>query len=433
MYKAILLIIAITFSANFAAAQSISAEVGKTPVYISYDKSQSLYHVFCYGYDANFDGNVDDGDEVSSWWTVVYDGASLTAEKKMDFERFFGTFNLKPAYDAVTSTFFVPFGNKTIAALDAKNFEIKSSEFITGKDVNAIATTPGGSHLFMSVLPEVATDNGSVQVFAVSSQSVIQTIPVGIRPAEIFNYPGKEGKQGFAVMNEGFFGQNNSTLVIGEFSHMQDPETITIDLGDTGNHAFMDGEDIIITMNGSDELVIVDRNSREISHRIDTETSSGNGPRQGVVIGNSIYVSTFDGNVKAYDRTTYELTNTIDLENKADAIAAGDGNLLVAMPYVGQSFEVNNEVVLLGNLTSVAEMQTKELSVYPNPSSGTFFVESEIGDIIRLIDQSGRIYYEATTEGGMQSIENIELSNGIYFIEVIGDNARKFSKVIISK
>jgi hypothetical protein len=85
----------------------------------------------------------------------------------------------------------------------------------------------------------------------------------------------------------------------------------------------------------------------------------------------------------------------------------------------------SNEVVYEG--LSIAEINELELTVFPNPSSGVFYIsgmESRSIRTIKIIDMHGRsLPINSQSQTGAYSIQT--LASGWYWLEVIAENERK--------
>jgi hypothetical protein len=76
----------------------------------------------------------------------------------------------------------------------------------------------------------------------------------------------------------------------------------------------------------------------------------------------------------------------------------------------------------------------KSIIVYPNPTSGSVIVaiESEIGiSQIRVTDVSGKIVYSEVSDSNEVMIDLSQLTNGIYFMEVVTHQNRSVWKKLI--
>ncbi|MBP6335049.1 MAG: T9SS type A sorting domain-containing protein [Bacteroidia bacterium] len=84
------------------------------------------------------------------------------------------------------------------------------------------------------------------------------------------------------------------------------------------------------------------------------------------------------------------------------------------------------------SLQSIAEFDQKQISVSPNP--GTDFIRLDLAEInqleqVRIIDSSGRIFFQSKDHAELISIRNWPA--GIYFIEVLGNQSRYSGRLII--
>ena len=90
----------------------------------------------------------------------------------------------------------------------------------------------------------------------------------------------------------------------------------------------------------------------------------------------------------------------------------------------------NEEVV------SIDELESKTLSVYPNPSNGLFYLESvnPLNGSVEVIDLQGRRVYKQKLNLGANAKLELDLStlsDGIYTINVISNEGMINTKVFI--
>jgi hypothetical protein len=73
------------------------------------------------------------------------------------------------------------------------------------------------------------------------------------------------------------------------------------------------------------------------------------------------------------------------------------------------------------------------LVLYPNPSSGTFFVRSEgQAGMIRVFDSAGRIQCELLIGSSVfTKVDGTFLASGLYFVEVSDEKGRHTGKLMI--
>lgn len=77
-----------------------------------------------------------------------------------------------------------------------------------------------------------------------------------------------------------------------------------------------------------------------------------------------------------------------------------------------------------------------KLNIYPNPSNGNFYIESNQTNIssITIYNLTGMMVYNITCKNMYMQIDLSELNNGVYFVNTILENGiTKNSKIIITK
>jgi beta-glucanase (GH16 family) len=81
--------------------------------------------------------------------------------------------------------------------------------------------------------------------------------------------------------------------------------------------------------------------------------------------------------------------------------------------------------------SAVIDNQNVEISIYPNPSAGQFYVETpNVINKIVVYDLTGRILSKYNPFRTKESV-SIQQSPGVYLVKVTGDNFEKVNKVII--
>jgi beta-glucanase (GH16 family) len=82
--------------------------------------------------------------------------------------------------------------------------------------------------------------------------------------------------------------------------------------------------------------------------------------------------------------------------------------------------------------SAVIDNQNVEISIYPNPSAGQFYVETpNVINKIVVYDLTGRILSKYNPFRTKESV-SIQQSPGVYLVKVTGDNFEKVNKVIIN-
>ena len=73
------------------------------------------------------------------------------------------------------------------------------------------------------------------------------------------------------------------------------------------------------------------------------------------------------------------------------------------------------------------------ITIYPNPAKDCFFINGLTGnEIIRIADSSGRVLFRHEAVNALESIPVNGWNSGIYFVTIIGDDAVKTLKLVVS-
>jgi YVTN family beta-propeller protein len=196
------------------------------------------------------------------------------------------------------------------------------------------------------------------------------------------------------ILNEGSWGQNNSTLA------RYDLETGDLDpdyfrsvnqrgLGDVGNDMILYGTKIYIAVNGSSTLEVVEAVTGKSIRQIPMETESGQAkqPRRVAAYDGKIYVTSFDDTVTRIDTASLMIDGSVTVGQDPEGIAIKGGKI-----YVANSGGLNwangydNTVSVIDAITFTEE---KKIEVGVNPfnlqadSQGDIyvFVMGNYGDI----------------------------------------------------
>lgn len=69
-------------------------------------------------------------------------------------------------------------------------------------------------------------------------------------------------------------------------------------------------------------------------------------------------------------------------------------------------------------------------SLYPNPTSGEFFITSEQDGLLKIIDLSGRLAYQTNTRKGLNNI-HLALTKGLYIVQIYSESRVFETKLIV--
>jgi YVTN family beta-propeller protein len=177
---------------------------------------------------------------------------------------------------------------------------------------------------------------------------------------------------GFYILNQGLFNDNNSTLSFYGYSN----KTVTADifnsangrgLGDTGNDIEIYGSKMYIVVNISSTLEVVDPKTAKSIKQIKLfNGSTARQPRDVAFYKGNAYVSSYDGTVAVIDTATLGVTGYITVGRNPEQLAVANGKLYVAnsggLDY--PNYDTTVSVIDLGTNTV-----TKTLTVAANPQN----------------------------------------------------------------
>ena len=146
---------------------------------------------------------------------------------------------------------------------------------------------------------------------------------------------------------------------------------------------------------------------------------------------------TFESAELVYSKTASTTTPIVGSIAIPSTATLGATRMRVSMKYNGiptacETFsygQVEDYTVVIGgaaNKSLIPEMSTKEMSVYPNPLSGSdLFIKNADSDDFRLFDMSGKLIKSGKIEN--ESINVNSLPKGVYLIQV-GKTSKRFIK-----
>lgn len=70
-------------------------------------------------------------------------------------------------------------------------------------------------------------------------------------------------------------------------------------------------------------------------------------------------------------------------------------------------------------------------NVYPNPSNGSFTIESDSAGSVEIMNMNGKIVYSATTESGKTKLNVPGLARGVYMLRLTSGNSSQLKKMVI--
>lgn len=105
---------------------------------------------------------------------------------------------------------------------------------------------------------------------------------------------------------------------------------------------------------------------------------------------------------------------------------AADGNILSVGGYsANQGFDHYIFIAEFAKPTAVASVNTKRLSVYPNPVSPVLIIDGlQGGEAVELRDCIGRVVFHFTAQSSKQTVDMRSASPGVYFLSAAGEQIK---------
>ncbi|MBS1532873.1 MAG: YncE family protein [Bacteroidetes bacterium] len=219
---------------------------------------------------------------------------------------------------------------------------------------------------------------------------------------------------GFYVLNQGLFNDNNSTLSFYSYAN----KTVTADifnsandrgLGDTGNDIEVYGSKMYIVVNISSTIEVVDPKTAKSIRQIKLfNGTTAREPRDIAFYKGNAYVSSYDGTVAVIDTATLGVKSYISVGRNPEQLAVANGKLYVAnsggLDY--PNYDTTVSVIDLGSGTVI-----KTITVTVNPqnvgtdNNGNVYVlsagnYSTVGSTLTVIDDNTDVVKSQTDFDG---------------------------------
>lgn len=407
------------------------ANVGSQPSKIIYSKENDTYNVFCLGVDANFNGEFDQGDEKPSWWRVKGAGNSVITSKVMDFEMGDIKFPTRMAYDEEIGVLYIPH-NGRVASYDIFEGATIEERFL---NVNAIAVELAGTHLLVSLRGQNQEDE--LVVYEKENGQAIQKFIAGNNILQSMFFRHTDG-MGLAILNEGTWGQGNSSIIYGDLPHQQMPTLKEVNIGDGGNDMTYGDGNILAVSNGSHELNVINFATDEVL-TLWTGTNGWNGPRNIKSIEDVAIISTYQGDLRMLSK--YGVNGIIKIKGKVEDFYLDHINdILVACVINNDDYSPSKEIAYFGQLTKSVETKNIEeinLQVYPNPTTEFVYVRQQepSQSNIEVYDITGKMLYSSDFYGAITKIDvaGLNLGTGTYIVKLRNEKEIKTAKFNVIK
>ncbi|HYF03034.1 MAG TPA: hypothetical protein VEC36_06640 [Patescibacteria group bacterium] len=441
-----------TFSFFKASAQNeLRIPVGTQPAEII--RVGDDLHVFCSGADLNFDKTFNEGEVPASWWILNANTLAVKSSKIFEGEFLpYAPMNIRIGENA---TFLIM--NNKVKKYDTETQEMISESFVAvpteAGSIIALFTQSAFGTEFLSVVTRPSLTSAGLIFTADASNGGVEldVDTVGINPLQVWSdVELMSGRARGIVLNEGLFGQGNSTITLSSNTEEAVMET-TLPLGDGANFFQVEGDSVYVVVNGSHQVVVIDMNNQAIVKTIATGTEAFNGPREAAIWGNYLLVTTYNNDIRVFDIPTGNLINTIPVSGKVDPIQIYNGKVIAGIT-LKNDYSADNALAIL-NLdsvlsygTSVAEEKISFIvsAIAPNPIqasgviSATFPSETSIARI-EIIAPNGVSVGEFTTglhNGELRYVLNSDelgLSQGQYLAKITAGSSISILPFVVVK
>jgi hypothetical protein len=417
-------------------------EVGSQPVYVLTTNDGFLFHVICLGIDVDFDGAYDeeDGDEYPSYWILGFqitsspgDEVGISDPQKvtdLPFRSYAFPFRTMVEEDG-DDTYLLYEWNGTIDRL--KLVDGIGGQHQLTEDVlsyNASGISGDDHHYFLSVREG---ENSYLKVHSINKDEEVLSVDAG--PMVQMSEPYAGGGTNIAVLNEGDFGEENSTIQLINFDHQgSEHSSKFIPIGGAGNYFMIDqGGQLFAVANGTHEIVQIDLVSQKIVKKVSTGTEGYNGPREiceylwsghSMPPGQTMAISTYDGKLLFWNPLNDEIDDymTIEIPGKLEGMTCSEYGILAVCNISNADYSPSNKVYFYGQIVGVEDEIASEIKIWPNPVRDEFSIDfgglDRMPENIRIIDVLGRrvAMLKYTNSISTYSVSEIGLQSGYYFV-----------------
>jgi len=161
----------------------------------------------------------------------------------------------------------------------------------------------------------------------------------------------------------------------------------------------------------------------------------------------SVLVSTTGTNIEDFTDVVFtEVLQGVEWKGRVIDLSAYDNqSIYIAFRHhdvTDQFFFAIDAVKLPGNVIcnplsdGISDKSSQELQVYPNPSTGKFFLEYDTQDLyeVEILNMEGRVVYSTNSSflnSNRNEIDLASLSTGVYLVRVISPMHSQYKKIVI--
>lgn len=219
------------------------------------------------------------------------------------------------------------------------------------------------------------------------------------------NPPISNEYKGAYIINEGLYGQNNSSISFIDLAagtvnnNVYEAANNGSSLGDTGNDFEIFGNKGYIAVDNSNKIEIIDLKTFKSLGFVDLGV--GSSPRDVVIIDSTLgYVtSLYTNKLIKFNPSTKQVLKLIDVGDKPEAAVFANGKI-----YVTNSGFGNGKTVSVVDLTTDTEIAKLNVGVNPR-----FAHKADDGSVYVVCSGS----YDATGKGGVYKIVNLTVTDSV--------------------
>ncbi len=353
--------------AHTAQAQVRRIVVDKEPAYLFADPATGRVHVLTVGVDNNFNGVIEpDSADVPGRWFVI-DAATERVVDSLTFDCF-NAFPLRAGLDLKGGRIYLAQSGR-VRAYDINTLKLVRDTVVLGH-YSAVSFDSAAGRLMLAQRLGF-TDPGNILVVDPAGGDTLAIARTGVNPAMSVSSPGEDGAMEYLTLNEGVFGQKNSS--VGSTLIARDVYRIANDTTMVGGGAYIitRGNRVFIALGGGHRLHIIDpATNRDVPFSpVTFGPVRQNGPRALAFQGDSVVLMcTYSDELIRINASNGAIIDTIMMLGKAEEIAVRDSLAYVAIRYnhAGNSPDSVLEVVNLntGRVIDTMDVVREPVSIF---------------------------------------------------------------------
>jgi len=405
-------------------------QTGKTPSQLFMTTVGPI--VYCAGYDANFNGEYNDGDEAPSLWLLKVQHLTFSeqyyikrSEKLIDLDFKMPLLPIRNHWDHFNRLLFVINSNSIDTVSFSIHGEINSNRGRYLENIeNVSAVSTFEKKLYISVRPDFST--GLVYVYDIDKKLFTDTIIAGSGVQMTEYVPDKNM---LIILNEGNFGADDGSIQMVTFEDDKPKQTQTYPVGGTPNHFLVSREieKIIITCNASNNIIFM--NYQQEADTIHLDLPEYDGPRETnlclLEMGGAdplhFAITTYEGNVYIVDRNG-KMYDTLDAKGKAETMFSMLNDIMIITPFVKGTYNPDTAVTIYSKVLSAEDdIKDSEWYIFPNPVEDVFsIVTSDDVTILsaEIINILGETVDNIEPETILTNMISTDIKPGGYFIRI---------------